>query len=398
MTRYYKTSTFATIVSCFLLLAAVPCPEWSRTARPLKEAAQKERPKNPEVLTFYAMGDWGTGDTYQKAVSKLLENDLQELEKTERSQDPFILGLGDVNYYAARSDRGWENRERTERALQKNFAEAYKDVSYRGHGLIFYIVPGNHEHRSDIRFLHTIGEAMFPEANPQGHTWQVFPRNAASIEDSNDENEFHGLGSIPMSELSLPQEIPLKTNLVKIVALDTTAIIDLYHQREKKKVKEQWQALEEALGPSHSNQWRILIGHHPIQSHGKHGTPLSFTQKLKALLGDLSRQRLYHNAYRGFRKDFIKFLNTHPVDLYLAGHDHSLQLLDLGKSWQVISGAAAKSTEVTSCSDTIFAKRVYGLVRLDATDEELWVEYKYLDKNTQSSKSKLYRFEKIQKN
>ena len=54
------------------------------------------RPNHPQVITFYALGDWGTGDNRQIAVDKALKEDIALLESREEKRRllPFVLGLG----------------------------------------------------------------------------------------------------------------------------------------------------------------------------------------------------------------------------------------------------------------------------------------------------------------
>jgi len=49
-------------------------------------------------------------------------------------------------------------------------------------------------------------------------------------------------------------------------------------------------------------------------------------------------------------------LERYDVDLYLAGHDHDLQLLRTGSRWlQVVSGAGSAPRSTSWEDDTIYA-------------------------------------------
>jgi len=68
-------------------------------------------------------------------------------------------------------------------------------------------------------------------------------------------------------------------------------------------------------------------------------------------------------------------MKKYPGSFYLAGHEHSLQFLEVGKNnLQIVSGSAAKVSGVTHKSDTIFSHSAYGFARFDITGEELWIE------------------------
>ncbi len=76
--------------------------------------------------------------------------------------------------------------------------------------------------------------------------------------------------------------------------------------------------VERALERSHAT-WKIVYGHHPIRSHGRYGDSEELALKLLPIL-------------RG------------RADLYLAGHEHDLQILEPEDGLHfVISGAGGKS-------------------------------------------------------
>jgi len=81
-------------------------------------------------------------------------------------------------------------------------------------------------------------------------------------------------------------------------------------------------------------------------------------------------------------------MNKHGVTAYLSAHEHSLQLLyDDNQKLQIISGSAGKLTPVTHGSDTIFAHRAFGFVRLEVTDAEFWMEFFCVDVATGRARS-----------
>jgi predicted MPP superfamily phosphohydrolase len=93
---------------------------------------------------------------------------------------------------------------------------------------------------------------------------------------------------------------------VQLFAVDTTPVEEpdrdiggaMAEQRE-------W--LDRALAASRA-KWKVVFGHHPIYSNGQHTGPE----------GSLPRMREY----------LLPVLVRHGVDLYLAGHDHDLQVLE----------------------------------------------------------------------
>ena len=131
--------------------------------------------------------------------------------------------------------------------------------------------------------------------------------------------------------------------------------------------------------------WLALALHHPLESYGLHNGAEPWTalhKDLYALLGTLlapitlpiewatnsGGQQIYGWGNRGFRRGIYAALEESPVDVVLAGHDHSLQLIELdhpGARWQVISGSGAKHSRVKRYGlDWLWTNRLARLVGL----------------------------------
>ena len=54
----------------------------------------ENRPNTPEVITFYALGDWGTGYLKQEPVAIALERNVASIT-IDRRMPPFAIELGD---------------------------------------------------------------------------------------------------------------------------------------------------------------------------------------------------------------------------------------------------------------------------------------------------------------
>ncbi|MGB7344568.1 MAG: metallophosphoesterase [Pirellulaceae bacterium] len=99
-------------------------------------------------------------------------------------------------------------------------------------------------------------------------------------------------------------------------------------------------------------QWKIVMGHHPIITGGEHG-PSQIMQDRFAPL-------------------FIK----HNVDIYAAGHEHDLQMLDSNQGWlQVISGSGSKIRSTTWIDSTQFAAAKPGFAWLLVQNGRLSISY-----------------------
>ena len=87
--------------------------------------------------------------------------------------------------------------------------------------------------------------------------------------------------------------------------------------------------LERALESSRAN-WKCVVAHHPLLSGGPKASSRKLGQRLQSVL------------------------RTRGVDLYLAGHNHTLELLDSGAGWlQLVSGAFAAPDPVRALPSTI---------------------------------------------
>lgn len=120
-----------------------------------------------------------------------------------------------------------------------------------------------------------------------------------------------------------------------------------------------------SMSNSKDCDWKIVFGHHPIISSGKHGDakPKSFLKKrLAPILTDYA-------------------------DIYFAGHDHNLAdegfYPDANGFRQLISGAGAKLRPVKSCSQTgcVYAESKLGFVKALIKSDSIIVDYIDVNQN-----------------
>jgi tartrate-resistant acid phosphatase type 5 len=116
---------------------------------------------------------------------------------------------------------------------------------------------------------------------------------------------------------------------VLFVMLDTNPMV---HEEEKNYTNTQLHWLEETLSQaSEAVKWKIVVGHHPAYSVGP---------------------RIDNFDTLSIRKLLSPILNKHKVDVYLSGHEHSLQhLKPAGFVHQFISGAGSELTPVKNGVD-----------------------------------------------
>jgi tartrate-resistant acid phosphatase type 5 len=108
---------------------------------------------------------------------------------------------------------------------------------------------------------------------------------------------------------------------VQLFAVDTTPVDEPGKDRDGAMAAQRvW--LARALAASRA-RWKIVFGHHPIYTNGHHG----------GADGSLPRVRQY----------LLPLLRENGVDLYVAGHDHDLQVLEPEDGVHfVVSGAGGR--------------------------------------------------------
>lgn len=137
--------------------------------------------------------------------------------------------------------------------------------------------------------------------------------------------------------------------LVELFVLDTELFFD---EDYPARAEEQLAWLDGALAASRA-RWKAVAGHHPVHSNSGHGT---------------------HTMQRILEPVLIR----RHVDLYLAGHDHCLQVLGPrdGVTYVVSGGGSGDDSpdEVRWEDDTSFAATRGGFVALRAGAEDLVIE------------------------
>jgi hypothetical protein len=109
----------------------------------------------------------------------------------------------------------------------------------------------------------------------------------------------------------------------------------------------QWEWLDDSLA-SATNQWKIVLLHHPLYSSGRHGSTVGARERLEPIL------------------------RRHHVDLVLAGHDHHYERTHPrdGVTY-VVSGGGCKTTRVGNSDFTAFAASVLQFLLVDIDDDRL---------------------------
>jgi len=204
---------------------------------------------------------------------------------------------------------------------------------------------------------------------------------------------YQALKKEDIGKLTIPQKIPIESaGKISVIAIDTQVMLNLYENSKTEVLQKHLNELESLL--QNDSKWKFLIGHHPIKSHGKHGgfrkaiwwVPPIILYTIVDILFIKRLQDIDNRYYKKLTKDLSTIMKKYPRAFYLAGHEHSLQFLEVGKhNFQIVSGSAAKLSGVSHKSDTIFSHSAYGFARFDITDEELWIEF--FDVNVENNQS-----------
>jgi tartrate-resistant acid phosphatase type 5 len=147
---------------------------------------------------------------------------------------------------------------------------------------------------------------------------------------------------------------------VRFVFIDTSPFIRSYHSRKDsypdlhlQDTTKQLAWLDSVLTNS-SERWKIVVGHHPIYSVGEHGS-------------EPDMKRLIEGK-----------LEKHNVQLYFAGHDHSLQSLQRKGSpvYHLISGGGSEDTPVKKDpAISRFAKQTTGFMIVAQHSESMKIYF-----------------------
>jgi hypothetical protein len=131
----------------------------------------------------------------------------------------------------------------------------------------------------------------------------------------------------------------------------------------------------------------ILAMHHPFRSNGVHGGLFGFKQHIfpftdmqknlyipLPVLGSIypitrsvfgTPQDLRHPAYVNMIHDIEKVAKTHPNLIFVAGHEHNLQLIKDSSYYYIVSGAGSKTSRVNKTRRSHFVSADNGFATLE---------------------------------
>jgi len=227
------------------------------------------------VLKFIALGDMGSGEKEQFKVSKGIERIIKNLKNKRIKNISFIVGLGDNIYECG-------VKSSTDKQFKNKFEKPYKNIDKK-----FYMCLGNHDYSGPEYCLKTF----------------------ESYEDYKDSP----LHEIEYSNISKKWIMPGKYYYYTY-AVDKSCNADFFvidtniDRMGKKEQIEQLTFITDAINKS-TAKWKILYGHHPWRSLGGHGHA--------------------DNSLEQYFRELINKTKNTKIDLYMCGHDHNKQYIEL---------------------------------------------------------------------
>ncbi|MFD2037578.1 metallophosphoesterase [Belliella marina] len=264
-----------------------------------------------KTVKFLAIGDWGrNGDDHQLTVADQL------LHQIKKHKPAFLISTGD-NFYpnGVRSihDPLWKH----------TLEDVYKNYHFQ---LDWYSILGNHDYLGD------------PDAQVAyssiSRRWNMPARYYSKKVPIRDSKEYALLLFIDTNSF-IPEFYSNPIYGPNVAKTDSLA--------QKKWMK------QEVESAGDSARWVIVIGHHPMYSGG----------------------RVKNYDTLAIRRSLKEYLKEMDVDLYLSGHDHSLQYLIEDGIHQVISGSGSEVTPSEKLPYTQFSASQAGFMLFSIAQNQL---------------------------
>ncbi|MCX8071074.1 MAG: metallophosphoesterase [Candidatus Binatia bacterium] len=313
------------------------------------------------------LGDFGAD--FQGRNRNVAEAVRDFLDSSTNSNPPaLVLLLGD-NFYPRGlvGVEGHCNAATTHPEALRQQIEAVLGpyAFFRERGIPVVAVAGNHDHGCGPVAL--ANQAQLDQFLPTEQRWGPLWR-------------FHH---------GAPQALELEAARVQILLLDSEPML-----QDRLALAASIRELATIVQRDHAQYaWRIVAAHHPLRTFGTHdGTfpeglrkPFSFTLFPVHFLAAAGlppfsglSQDAYSFRYQRYRRALEQAFREHPgaVDLFLAGHDHSLQFLppsERGLPFELIVGSGAYCSPVRKNPKAVFAAAKHGFAVLDFGPEHLLV-------------------------
>jgi hypothetical protein len=290
-----------------------------------------------KILIF---GDFGTGDGNQKLVAQDMHN------YCKKKGCDFAITTGDNIYTRGvenllNNKADYDHGKPNYKIINDVFVKNYKELR-----IPFYMTFGNHDIGNEgiisilkdlIQNQSTINKRtlniMLNQINYTQHNDNPVVTNSAG--------KASRLWTFPSSFYDQAEKENIHIWSINTNTYPHQALKDKKVEINNSKNSKQELWLKKSLERSKNSAWKIVFGHMPLYSHGRHGW----------------RDFM---AIKKFRKSIVGLLCEEKVDFYLAGHDHHLEIdrhmCPNGHIiTAVISGAAAKADRIYARSFPFFS-------------------------------------------
>ncbi len=299
------------------------------------------------------LGDGGFALPGSSVMDALAKRAAEDPEHTS------VVFLGDNIYPAGLPEPGHEERQDAERHLLAQIEPL------RGLDLEVIFVPGNHDwSNSGIDGAVALRRQQEFLANHGTRRTRLLPSDGH------------------------PGPVCLDRGDLRLALIDTQWWLHRYERRtdiSREQVLADLRGCVESAGPRHV----VVAAHHPLITHGPHGgfidwvdhvfpltrvhplayVPLPIIGSLYPLVrsaGVTTQDTRHEDNLSMVNQLTAQFQHRRPL-LYAAGHDHSLQVQQMGRGprFHVVSGGGSRPSSVTHDDSTLFAVAQLGFMELD---------------------------------
>ncbi|MFL5772277.1 MAG: metallophosphoesterase, partial [Flavisolibacter sp.] len=235
-----------------------------------------------------------------------------------------------------------------------------------------YFIPGNHDWR-----------------NGKLGGWEQVINQEDYINSLDQKN----IQAWPLNGCPGPVEVELSDKIV-VALIDSQWFLFLHDKPGPgsncdSKTIDEFQTQLTEIANAHPNQLLIIAMHHPIMSYGVHGGDYTWKEHIfpftainpnlyiplpiigsiypltRGVFGNV--QDLKHPLYKTMANVIEEAVKKHPNKIFVAGHDHSLQLIIKDSVPYIVSGAGVNSSRATDGKYKIFSE-----VELGFSVIEVW--------------------------
>lgn len=303
-------------------------------------------------------------------------------EKAKLDKKTTVIYLGD-NLYST----GLPDEQAPLYDIRRAILDSQVSIADKTEAKVYFI-PGNHDWN-------------------RGHAggWDAILREAAYIDTLSGRN----VSFLPAGGCPGPVEVSLSAD-VTMVIFDSQWWI---HQYDKPGIEsdcpyktklEVLSQLEDILARN-SKKLVILACHHPFKSYGIHGGYFTLKQHIFPLtemwrklyiplpgLGSIypiargvfgTPQDLNHPEYANMIKDVQEVAKQHSNLIFVAGHEHNLQLIKDSSYHYIVSGSGTKSTRVSQNKNAPFTSKLNGFAVLEVSkNKNVQIKFHTVDKDS----------------